>query len=534
MADDYESGAGGTGAGVLRSLTDVTPEDLMKLTPNPARPTWQVTRYPVSMEEFHELNEAAQEHDPEDEAAQTALEDVAAQPDAELAAVEEFDPPEGSVLSAPGELAPNQLANFEGLAQTAWRPPDCTVAVGPNDVLAGVNTDVGGYSKAGAQKFKWVNTSALFAPVLPSGAGIFDPKIVYDHYAGRWVVVVAARRQSPAGSWILIGASQGGNAAGPYWVWSLDASLDGSTATNNWADFPNLGFDTQAVYITLNMFQIGGGFRYTKLRILNKAQLYAGSSLGWFDFWNLKNPDGSMAFTIQPAVHFRGLGGNPPAYLVNNFFGSGASLTLWTLTNPLGNWTGGSAALTRVAVPCLKYALPPDGEQPGTSTRIETDDNRLLNAVFQNAGGVRRLWTTHSTKQSWPGDSAARSAVQWYEIDVPTHSVSQQNRYGASGRYYFYPAIQTDVFRNAYVVLGRSGPNVFAELRQTGRKVGDAPNSLQGSGLVSAGQSAYVGGRWGDYFGICRDGGDDTVVWMYGQYAGRNGTWATRACGTKF
>ena len=39
--------------------------------------------------------------------------------------------------------------------------------------------------------------SALFAPVLPAGAQLFDPQVIYDHYAGRWVVVVAARPPHP-------------------------------------------------------------------------------------------------------------------------------------------------------------------------------------------------------------------------------------------------------------------------------------------------------------------------------------------------
>lgn len=538
MADQYSSAPGGQVDGVLRSLSDVTVEELMQLPANPARPSWQVTRYPVSLEEFERLNQAANEPDRAAAAGTEALQDPGAESDVvQTEQLQEDDPPEGSVATtAPAPLAPGQLANFEGPPQTAYRPPDCTLAVGTNDVLVGVNTDVVGYSKSGTQNFKWLNTSALFAPVLPTGAGIFDPKILYDHYAGRWVVVVVAKRESPAGSWILVAASQGANAAGPYWVWSLNAQLDGSTATSNWADFPNVGFDTQAVYITCNMFQIGGdgGFRYAKLRILNKSQLYSGGSLGWYDFWNLRDADGGMSFTVQPAIHFRGTGGNPPAYLVNDRWGSGNSLTLWTLSNPIGSWSGSVPSLSSAAVPCLAYELGPDGEQPGTATRIRTDDNRLLNAIFQNVGGVQRLWTTHTAKFTWSGEPAARCLVQWYEVDVPSRAVVQQGRFGAAGKYYFYPAIQTDISRNTYVVFGRSSSADFAELRQSGRKVSDPVNTLQGSALVRAGQSAYLGGRWGDYFGICRDGADASVVWMYGQYAGASGTWATRVCATNF
>jgi hypothetical protein len=77
--------------------------------------------------------------------------------------------------------------------------------------------------------------------------------------------------------------------------------------------FSQLGFDTQGVYITNNMFQFNGGFQYVKLRILNKSELYSGSVLRSHDFWNLRNPDSSIAFTLQPAVQYTGSGGNPPA-----------------------------------------------------------------------------------------------------------------------------------------------------------------------------------------------------------------------------
>ena len=90
--------------------------------------------------------------------------------------------------------------------------------------------------------------------------------MAYDHYQNRWIVVAAVRRNSPAGSWLLIGVSQSPDPGGGYWIWALDDLLNGSATTNNWGDYPMLGFDTQAIYVTFNMFQIGGGYQYGKLR----------------------------------------------------------------------------------------------------------------------------------------------------------------------------------------------------------------------------------------------------------------------------
>ena len=232
--------------------------------------------------------------------------------------------------------------------------------------MVAVNVDLVGYNKSGSQTFRWANFTALFNPVLPSGAQLFDPKLAYDHYTDRWIVCIAARRANPQGSWILMGVSQTPNPAGPYWIWATDAMADGPNPSGNWADYPMLGFDTQGIYVSTNQFAFAGGFSYAKVRIFNKAELYAGGvgpthNIRWWDFWNLRNPDNSLAFSVQPACHFQGLGGNPSAFLVNSLFPSGASLTMWTLANPIGLWTGGAPSLDirRRSMPQAMICLRP-------------------------------------------------------------------------------------------------------------------------------------------------------------------------------
>jgi hypothetical protein len=532
-------------AGAEQHLNEITREDLMRSPPKAVRPHWMVTRFPVSMDEFdrHKAAAAAPDTAPRATAA-TATPDIdvdEGMDEATLAAAPvTVDRPEDAHLGAsPGPLAPAVGASFDGLGATAWQPPDCTCAVGPNHVLLAVNTDLAGYSKTGHQIFRWANMTTLFGKVLPSGAKLFDPRVAYDHYQNRWIVVAAARRDSPAGSWLLIGVSQSPDPGAGYWIWALDDSLNGGTPTNTWGDYPMLGFDTQAIYVTFNMFQVGGGYQYAKIRILNKAEMYSGGVgpnhvVRWYDFWNLKDGAGNIAFTVQPCVHFRGTGGNPPAYFVNTKFGAGSTLTLWQLDNPLALWSGGAPTLSRTDITCRSYDLPPNAQQSGSTNPIATNDNRLLSAMFQFAGGVQRVWTCHTVKYTWPGESVARSIMQWYEVDAIGRSIVQQNGFGASGTYYFFPAIQTDINRNAYLVFGRSSPSEFAALRATGRKVGDPAGSLQGSAILKSGASTYPGGRWGDYFTACRDGGNANVAWVFGEYADAGGHWGTWTASLRF
>lgn len=526
-----DSGAGYTEAAISRNLAEVTNEEMMEMMsylPDPTPPPFLA---PVSEAEFERLLEYANQ--PDTVMMEAALDTTSADQDIEAAAMF-VEAPEGETVAAPIAAAPAINASFEGIPQTAFRPPDCTQAVGPNNVLVAVNSTLASYTKTGALQFTrpLLGIGGLFNAVLPADARVFDPRVAYDHYAQRYIVTAAARHDATGRAWFAVAVTQTPSPTGAYWVWALDARLNGSTLTSFWGDYPMLGFDTQAVYISANMFTFppGNVFQYAKLRILKKAQLYAGAALTWYDFWNLTNPDGSKAFTVQPAVHFRGLGGNPPAYLVNALFPSGNKLTRWTLTNPVA----AVPTLSRVSVNCLAYELPPSAQQLGTGALIATNDDRLLNAIYQNVGGTQRLWTCHTTKHTWSGEAAARSVVQWYEINVPTNAVVQQNRYGAPGAYYFFPAIQTDIRRNAYLVFGRSSAAQFAQLRQTGRLVAAPLNDLQNSALIMAGVSSYTGGRWGDYFGVCRDGGDANKVWMCGEYAGPGNTWRTRIAGTNF
>lgn len=526
------------------SLRDLTVEELTALPPKrgAAKPDFVQTHFPITIEQFEAIKEESvqPEAEPqalepeagggqEDEAddAVVAVVDVPADPDADLGEDED------AVGDGFAALAPPAGHSFEGLPQTRFAPPDCAVAVGPSEVLMAVNTSMAIYSKSGVLLQRWPDMTQFFRPVLPRDAGIFDPQVHYDHYEGRWIVVFAARRANPRGSWIMIGISQSNDPRGAWWVWALDFGVDGSRPSENWADYPMLGIDTQAVYIGTNQFSFAGGFAYGKVRVLNKRELYTGSALQWWDWWDLTEPNGQLAFTVHPSRHYRGRG-NFPAWLVNAEFARGNNLVLWRITDPLGHWFGRVPALNNWEVAVNPYDLGPDAEQGGTNSRIETNDDRLLNAVYQSAGRTQRVWAAHTIRVTWRGDNQARTAVRWYEIDVARRQVVQQGTYGARGLYYYFPVIQTDLGRNAYLTFTRSGANQLAQLRTTGREVGDPANTLQGSRLVKAGESSYRGDRWGDYFGTSRDGADPRRVWGYGEFADSSGTWGTWAHSARF
>ncbi|MBD0277325.1 MAG: hypothetical protein ICV81_05095 [Flavisolibacter sp.] len=495
------------------------------------RPRPATTRYPVDLETFNELKEEAQsiEFKATAKRASTIVTDKTKKP-AEAAEAKGIIEAVGAPLSgAPAAAAPSTLTSFAGISDTGWFPPDCTLAVGPNHVLVSVNATVAIYAKTGGAAVITRTLTSWFSTVI-ANAKIFDPKALYDQHAGRWVLLAVALGPGATESYFLLSISKTADPTGPWWNYKIDATKDGTTATNNWADYPSLGVDSQALYLTANMFRFDGAFSYAKVRVVPKVGPYSGGILVFTDFVKLKNADGSMAFTVQPCHTF---GAPGTEYLVNSVYPSNTGiqnkLSIWLLNNPT---TAPTLILKTITV--SPYALPPDAVQKGGGTPLDSGDVRVLNAVFR--GGS--VWCAFTTAHDYGAGNVA--AIQWFQINAAAASLIQQGIYGAQGFHYFYPAVMPDSNGNMTMVFCRSGSTQFASILYTGRKATDPLGDLQPSALLKAGTANYVQldslgrNRWGDYAGVGSDPADTLKVWFYSGYTVAGNSWATHIGASKF
>ena len=439
------------------------------------------------------------------------------------------DEGEGSGLSINAE-APTLSTNFAGISYTTWYPPDPIMAVGPSHILVMVNSSLAIYNKTGGAAVQTSTLATWFSNVSPGTTMLFDPKCAYDQWNERYVIVVLALNEDAAQSYYLISVSQTNSATGPWWNWKIDAKKNGDTNTDLWADYPGLGIDsstTGAIYITSNQFTWGGAFQYSKLRILKKSELYAGSSLHWYDFWNYKNTDDTAVFTWQP-VHT--MSSTTGEWLVNTVSrSSGNGVTLWKVTNP----TSVTPTLTRSGkVSVRAYTAPPDGKQKGGAELIDTGDCRLYNAVFQSG----YVYTATTEAYKWD-NSTTESAIRYLKISTSTKKTVLDKTYGSDAAYYSYPAITVDSSGNIYLVFSRYKSTEYGCVRFSGRKTTDT--KMQGSATLKAGEAYYVlkddsgRNRWGDYSGIARDPSNG-AIWLYGEYAKPSNQWGTWIGKTKF
>lgn len=401
-------------------------------------------------------------------------------------------------------------ADSAGTADTGWAPPDSCVAVGPAHLLIAVNAACAVYDKSGRQLL-FAKLSDWFAPVIGQ-AEIFNPKVLYDHQRGCWLMAACASKAGRTENRFLLAVSHTSDPQANWWVWSLDASVDGSLKTAHWADGLGLAIDNTAVYLTANMFDQQARFVHAKIRTLFKREVYAGSALHGWDYWDLRNPNGTLAFALTPAL-------NLCASNVQHFLNTrpdGKGLVQWSIKHAAQH----SPQLSRRQMTTLEYRLAPNGKLFNSDTEVETGDTRLNNVVFRNGS----LWAAHTVSANWGGDTNV-AAIQWFQINPITGSVTQQGVYGTPHAHYFCPAVMVDRHNRLMLVFNRTGETEFPAIRFTGRRASDRANTLQASALLK--QSPVPGGKvWSACSGASLDpSGSD--FWIIGQYSiGRN-EWAT-------
>ncbi len=419
-------------------------------------------------------------------------------------------------------------------------PPDSHGAAGPSDVVVVNNVSLASYDKTtGAvsglalQSFKTFFGSTTFT---------FDPKVVYDHFSNRFVVVTLEREDVAAfgdpadASRILLAASPMGTPAGIWTAISIDAKLT-IGADETWCDYPGLAVDEEAIYITCNHFRFGsspGSSVGQRLRTVDKASFYAGTFNDATDLfiYDPTTAAGSPSdVTRMPAHVHSDPGGVIGTWLLGySGFSDGTNefYEVIRIDNPLAG-AGASFALTFVNLGDVDATATAfaDAEQSGTATRIDSGDRRLLDAVWRSD----RLWGV-ATMIPTSGADAGHETAHFVQVSTTgTPSLVNQGNVGAEDlgatTYTFYPSIAVN---DDCAVMGFAASN--AAIFPGAYYVGINPLTADVGGTITlrAGDDFYVrtlGGsdnRWGDYTSTTLDFDDEMSFWIFNEYAQTRGT----------
>jgi len=411
-------------------------------------------------------------------------------------------------------LSPPPVHNFAGLNDiNQGIPPDVGGCVGPNHYMEVLNTQVRIYNKAGTS----ISTTSLNGFWTGVGTSTFDPHIVYDQYAGRWIFVTDANPS--ASSAILIGVSVTSDPTGSWHLYAIDVD-----ATNaNWLDFPLVGFNNKWICVSGNMFSnTSGNSTGIQVYAIDKASVYAG---GPANFQRFTSP--SPAFTYCPAKTMSAL--QDTMFLAQTY--SSTVLHIYRITGAVGSAifaTHGSVSSSSWGCTGCSGNFAP---QLNTDSLLDAGDWRMESCVYSN----NSIWCAHNA--FLPASGRTRSIVQWWQLSTAaTPVVIQKGRVEdpSSNIFYSYPCIAVNSAGDALVSYTRTARNEFPSVEYSLRYSTDALNTMRSGYRYKLGEAWYgkdYGSgriRWGDYTSACLDPVDSTTFWCVSEYAkSPTSTWAT-------
>lgn len=420
-------------------------------------------------------------------------------------------------------------------------PPDTMGAAGPNHLMVMLNSQVRIQDKVGNPIGATISLSAFWSAGCSNS--VFDPKLIFDSIDGRWIATVDADSAS-SNSKVCFAIS---NTDDPTLGWTFYSFIADPTGTT-WADYPGFGVNSTWIAITNNMFTISmpSMFQGAKMWVIDKASALVPPltvtvfPVG-FDF-SIGGTSGG--FALQPAVTYDAA--EPKLFIVDNSGYSTPAAPFTFLvriseisgTGSTPSWmpTPGSAFTGTGLFPVahdFTYAQV-DAPQKGTADLIETNDARMLNAVFRNG----RIWCTHSG--GLPIITPDRTAVFWYQLnpaDMPSPIVQSGLLEGGSGAHHFFPSITANAADDACIGFSRSDEKRFAEAAYVGRLGTDLPGFTGAIKTLKCGEASYFKdfgsgrNRWGDYSATVVDPSDDMSFYTLQEYAdlpmGGMDRWAT-------
>ena len=447
------------------------------------------------------------------------------------------------MILAPGLYTSFDCITFdENASNTGYYqiPPDPSGAAGPNHVVLVVNSSIEWYTKDGTLQ----NSQSLksFFSSLEPQTNTFDPKVLYDQYQNRFVVITLEKQDNGANdpantSFIYMAVSDDSDPNGTWYFHAIDAKTIVSS-NDHWADYPGFALDAQAIYVACNIFTFGSNsYGGSRLWITAKGSGSGGFYDGGTATTTVHDPAsavGESSTTMQPAHMFGTAPDNVGTFLVRySGYSDGTNefLSIIRVDNPLATPSFTHQFVNIGDIEDTNLGMP-NAPQQGSSNLINTGDRRALHAVWRN----NSLYTVFTTVPA-SGADANEATAHWTQVNtsaLSSLSLTDQGSIGgediAAGAYTFYPSVAVDGNGNIAVSFAASASSIYPGAYYTGRLSGDAAGTMQPASVLREGLDYYYrafGGsrnRWGDYSGISVSPDDDQTFWVFNEYALTRGT----------
>jgi hypothetical protein len=483
---------------------------------------------------------------------------------------------------------PQLLGGFDGLNfhdqryanngnQFSVEPPDQGLCVGNGFVMESVNDVLAIYDGSGNELVGPVDLNTFYGyPAAINrttgayGPSITDPSCYYDAGTRRWFQIVLTldrigTTSSLAGTNHLdIAVSQTANPTGAWNIYHLPVQNNGTQGTPDHGcgggfclgDYPHIGADAHAIFLTTNEFALfGPGFYGAQIYAISKQALASGAASPNVVLFNGGDPSiPAPAFTVWPAISSGGqyvgtMGGTE--YLLSSdavFFDSGTSnrIWLWSVSNTQAIDTAPTALTLNVSpLSVQQYAVPSSlaKQKPGSTPLrdcfaltgcaptylgypnivysaprdVAVNDSRMQQVSYANG----KLWGTLDT-DILLADGSHGSGINYFVVSPTSGGVFANGTLALPDANLTYGAAAVTQSGRGVIAFTVVGPNDhpsagYASL-DAKLGVGDVHVAKSGAGPWDGFTGIPFFGsdpRWGDYGAAAADG---NTVWTASEY----------------
>ncbi|MGN2252468.1 hypothetical protein ACFWZ4_03770 [Frateuria sp. GZRe12] len=492
---------------------------------------------------------------------------------------------------------PQLAGGFEGLNfhdqryanngnQFSVEPPDQGLCAGNGFVVESVNDVLSIYDRAGNELVGPVDLNTFYGyPAAINrttgayGPDITDPSCYYDADTRRWFHVVLTLDRVGTTSALSgtnhldIAVSQTADPTGAWTVYQLPVQNNGTDGTPDHGctdgfclgDYPHIGADANAIFLTTNEFSLfGPGFYGAQIYAISKRALVAGDPSPNVVLFNAGDPSvPAPAFTVWPAIstggQYAGAHGGTEYLLSSDavFYDEGTSNTIWLWSvSHTGAIDSAPMSLTLdvSAVGVQTYAVPTSlaQQKPGdaplrdcfaltgcaptylgypnivysTPRALAVNDSRMQQVSFANG----KLWGTLDTDVLLEGGNHG-SGVAYFVIDPKSGGVFANGTLALPDANLTYGTSAVTQSGRGVIAFTVVGPNDWPS---AGYASFDAKLGAGDVHIAAAGAAPwdgftgipYLGGgrpRWGDYGAAAAEG---NTIWTASEYIAHSCTLA--------
>lgn len=457
-------------------------------------------------------------------------------------------------------------------------PPDPHGAVGPTHVVNVANRSIQWFTKDGVRHghTSLVNFFQPLRPLTPPfnpSANIFDPRVLYDQFAQRFVVMALERSSDAvATSRIMMAVSDDSDPNGTWYYTSINTLTNIAAADDpleilpHYADFAGMAVNSEAIFVTANMidFDDEDTANGSRLWIIDKGIGKGGFYENGRARWTVHNP--GLDTRVDYSVNRENVGRLRSMYPAHIYGSAPASLgTFLVMYDGRTNMTDEFVDVIRVDNPLtnpqfrlfsvnvgnlellpdpFEFDPPPEAPQPLVTTTLDAGDRRVYDAVWRDG----QLYFT-TVVVPFEGPDTNQTTAYWFRLDTtaayaspPRITLADQGPISgedvAFPSYTSFPSIAVDRFGNMAVSFALFGPGIFPSAFYALRTPDDPPGTLRDSVMLAEGFDAYeledFDGliSWGRHTGLAVDPVDDVTFWTYNSYSlprfDLDGRWGSR------